>query len=123
VVTAAKDFQVGSAGKGGADAENQFAGRGFGHRHIFNSNVLAPVEDCGLHGSFGEPAGGLDGIAADLNDLFNGVPADMEDFFNGVSADVKYVFNRVAADLEGVFDRGAAALDGALYRVWHSFLL
>ena len=119
MVAAAKNFQVCSASEGGADADNQLAGGCPGNRHIFNANILAAMQDCGLHGSLAQLARGLDGIAADLNDLFNGAPANVEDFLDGIAADLEHISNGAAADLEDILDRRAAALDGVLYRVWH----
>ena len=123
MVTAAKDFQVCSASEGGADADNQLAGGCPGNWHIFNPNVLAAVQNRGLHGSLAQLARGLDGVAADLNDLFNGAPANVEDFLDGIAADLEHIPNGAAADLEDILDRRAAALDGVLYRLWHRCLL
>ena len=122
MVTAAKDFQVCSAGEGCADADNQLAGGCPRNRHVFNANVLAAVQNRGLHGSLAQLARGLDGVAADLNDLFNGAPANVEDFLDGVAADLEHISNGAAADLEDILDRRAAALDSVLYRLWHLFL-
>jgi gamma-glutamyl phosphate reductase len=77
------------------------------------------VQDGRLHGSLAQQARGLDGIATNLNDVFNGAPADVEDFLDGIAADLEHISNRTSADLEDVLDCRAAAL----YRVWHRFLL
>ncbi len=110
MVAAAKDFQVCSASEGSADANNQLAGGGPRNRHVFNANILAAVEDRGLHGSLAQLARGLDGIAADLNDLFNGAPANVEDFLDGIAADLEHIADGAAANLEDILDRRAAAL-------------
>ncbi len=117
MVTAAKDFQVRSASEGSADADNQLAGACPGNRHIFNPNVLAAVQDRGLHGPLAQLARGLDGIAADLNDLFNGAPANVEDFLDGIAADLEHISNGTSADLEDILDRRAAALSFTVFGI------
>jgi hypothetical protein len=77
MVSAAKNFEIRSTGEGSADAHDKLAVACPGNRHIFDANVLASVEDCGLHGSLAKLARGLDRIAADLNNLFNGAPANV----------------------------------------------
>jgi hypothetical protein len=77
MVSAAKNFEIRSTRERSADAHDQLAVACPGNRHIFDANVLASVEDCGLHGSLAKLARGLDGIAADLNNLFNGAPANV----------------------------------------------
>jgi hypothetical protein len=118
MVTAAKDFEVSSTSEGGANADNQFAGRRAGDWHVFNPNVLSAVQYRGLHGSLTQLARGLDGIAADLNDLLNGAPANVEDFLDGIAADLEHISNGTAANLDDILDRRAAAF----HRVWHRFL-
>ena len=119
MIAAAKNFEVGAAGEGGADADDEFTGLRPGNGHIFDANIFAAVEDCGLHGSLAQLARGLDGIAANLNNLFNGASANVEDFLDGVAADLEHISDGTATDLEDILDRGAAAF----YRVWHRSLL
>jgi hypothetical protein len=49
VITAAVDLEVGSTGKGGMDAHDDFTGTGLRHRNLFNPQVLAAVEHGGCH--------------------------------------------------------------------------
>jgi hypothetical protein len=119
MVAATKNFQVCPTCESSTDSDNQFTGRCPGNGHIFDANVLASVEDCGLHGSLAKLARRLDGIAANLNDLFNCASANVEDFLDGIAADLENISDGTSTDLEDILDRGSAAL----YRVWHRFLL
>ena len=109
-------LEVRSTGQSGADATISSPGAAR-ERHVFNANILAAVQDRGLHGSLPQLPSGLDCIASDLNDLFNGAPANVENFFDGIAADLENISDGTAADLEDIFDRRATAF----YRVWHYF--
>jgi hypothetical protein len=123
MVAAAEDFKVSTAGKGRANADDQFPGQCLRHRDSLNANVFATVEDGGPHGSVTERTGGLERITTDLNDLFDSVSADDKDFTDGVLAHLDDVSNGIAANFDYIFDRCATASECALYRVWHRFLL
>jgi hypothetical protein len=117
MIATTKDFEIRSTGEGSANAHDQFTGARPGNGHVFDANVLASVEDCGLHGSLAKLARGLDGIAANLNDLFNCASANVEDFLDGIAADLENISDGTSTDLEDIFDGGSTAL----YRVWHYF--
>src|SRR5579864_862032 len=102
MVAATKNFQIRSARESCADAYDQLAGFRARNRHIFNPNILASVQDRGLHGCLAQLARGLDRIAADLDDFFNSAPANVEDFLDGIAADLEYISNGAAANLEDI---------------------
>ena len=52
MIAAAIDLQVGAAGEGGANAQNEFAGAGGGDRNVLDAKILLAAKDRGSHGSF-----------------------------------------------------------------------
>jgi hypothetical protein len=55
VIASAVDLEIGAAGKGGADAQHQFAASSHRHRHVFNTEVFLAAKNGGSH----PPANGL----------------------------------------------------------------
>jgi hypothetical protein len=51
VIAAAVDFEVGAAGEGGADAQDELAGAGGGDGHVLDAQVFLAAKNGGPHGS------------------------------------------------------------------------
>jgi hypothetical protein len=117
MVATAKNFEVCSAGEGCANPDNQLTGSRAGNGYVFNANVLAAVEDGGLHGCLAQLARRFNGIAANLDDLFYSASANVENFLNCVPADLKHIANGTAANLQDILNGRTTAFYGVCHRV------
>ena len=97
VIAATKDFEIGAAGEGSANLDDELAGRGPGNRHVLDANIFAAMEDGGLHGAApvkkcmldrfaAQPDGSFNFLAAFDDDGFDSVEANSDDRFDGIEA-------------------------------------
>src|SRR3954469_22525221 len=120
VIAAAKNFQIGTAGQGCSNLNDQFALFSLWHRNVLNSDIFAAVKDGSLHGGAAVMNGGFDGGTAVMQSAFNGGAAVMECVLDRSLT----VFNRClyggATSLDGCSDGGSNALDYIFYAAGHS---
>jgi ribosomal protein L35 len=84
MIAAAKDLQVRAAGERRAHADNQLAGPGLGNRHLLDADILASVEDRGLHGAAAVQERVLDRFAAQADGGFDRLAAFDDHRLDGV---------------------------------------
>ena len=130
MIAAAEDLQVGSAGERRTHADNQLAGPGLGNRNLLDANILAAVEDRGLHGAAAVEKRVLDGPAAQADGGFDR-PAALDDHvstvfrpdfdhrLDGIQASLDDVLDFLAALFDNSLDGLAAPEDRGFYRVRH----
>jgi hypothetical protein len=112
MIAAAENLQVSSAGERSAYADYQLTGPGFGNRNLLNANILASVEDSGLHRRAVEKHA-LDGHAAVVDGGFD-LPATLDEYsLDCIQACTDNLFNCVQAPLDNVLDFLAAFFDNS----------
>ena len=114
MVAAAEDLQVSAAGERRADADDQLTGPGLGNRHALYANILASVEDRGLHRCAAVEKHVLDGHAALVDGGFDLLAAFDDHRLDCIQAYPNDRLDCIQAPLDNVLDLFAAFFDNSL---------
>ena len=119
MISAAKHLEVRTARQRRTHLHDQFSRSSLWHWNALDANVVASVEDCGLHGGAAVMDCALYRCPAVMDYALYRCPAMMDCVFNRGAAMFDHSFDRGTAVLDRGFNRRAAALDCGFYRAWH----